>query len=489
MSTHLPNVERFPQSYKSSYFPTLNALLDNRLTKLNFLSVPDGSSDSCKLTNYTTCALLIKNRLENLRISDTFDDADENHIKSLFDLLYSRMNQFEKLRTVSIRKNTNQSIQVLEYITDACKTLKAIEFEFSSSGGEPDLSTMIDVDTNSNLEFSPRSNIKSLDGIVDASSFHKVFSYIIHKFPQLQNISLASTPNTEDTLVAQHTIVLLHNQISKIDNYFVSVKVNKSEIWDTIGNIWDATSELGSENLTIQYEEASEECRLSISKSKSSTRRTQLYPCHPHWAHAYFIENYGKYIGSLEFSFTIAENIYFSDVRELPENFLGHLITHCPHLKSLVIQYYILRRCSYYNMDLSKRLSLSLLSLDDCAIYAGALEQLSLFLPRLKTLRLGIDLNFFCNSGDAEIDTAVDVNEIVMPYTIIDEVLFGKQEDEPLYLKFFSLGEQKHYIYKCEEKNEDEMDIKEIDEVEYLDGNYGKHYYICSQTLPRFSFW
>ncbi|CAO3619528.1 unnamed protein product [Mucor hiemalis] len=151
----------------------------------------------------------------------------------------------------------------------------------------------------------------------------------------------------------------------------------------------------------------------------------------------------------------------------------------------------MLRRSPYVNFDLSKKLLLSLLCIKYCSFYAGALEQLSFSLPKLKKLQLGFFINYCRKDEDITTDEPTDeALEIIMPHTTIDCIEFEHPGEEPFYLKFYSLSEQKYYRYLVDFDFEvtDERHKKLISEEEYLDNDDEKHYYICSQTLPTFIF-
>ncbi|CAO3619532.1 unnamed protein product [Mucor hiemalis] len=296
LSTHLPNVERFSSSQRISYLPIVNALLNNRLIHLKNLENPNIYATESDVTNYSTCALLMKDRIKELQICDTFDAIkDPKQAKSLFNLLYNNLHQFDKLSTLSIKNDTNEVIKDLEYITSACKTLEELSFNFSSLKNLTHVSPTAFRAFDTISEFVPELSIKSIKGYVKTADFYKVFSYIIHKFPQLQNFSLSV--NTKDPAITDNqTITLLQKNMSKFNNCSVSIKVNNDTVWDIIGGAWVETSKLGSEHLEIDYSEEREQCELAIQKrkKKETPTVTRVYPSYDDsWVHNSFIENYG----------------------------------------------------------------------------------------------------------------------------------------------------------------------------------------------------
>lgn len=96
LSTHLPHVERFSYSNQISYFPIVNALLNNQSIHLKSLAKPNIYATVSDISNYSTCALLMRDRLNKLQICDIFDDIkDPKQAKSLFNLFYNNLHQFD----------------------------------------------------------------------------------------------------------------------------------------------------------------------------------------------------------------------------------------------------------------------------------------------------------------------------------------------------------------------------------------------------------
>lgn len=97
----------------------------------------------------------MKDRLENFEICNTsYAKKAAKQVESLFDLLYDKLNQFDKLSTLIVKKNTIKVIQALGYITHSCKTLEAMYFKFSFPAKDINSSTSIKSVSNSTIEFS-----------------------------------------------------------------------------------------------------------------------------------------------------------------------------------------------------------------------------------------------------------------------------------------------------------------------------------------------
>lgn len=223
----------------------------------------------------------------------------------------------------------------------------------------------------------------------------KVLTYIIHKFSQLQNLSLCARRDPL-TLTERHTIILMYQFLPRLDKFTIEgLRVHQNTIWNAIGTHWVTTAKLGSEHIKFQYEEhvsMNQQCDLSINNENGSMETMMNYS-HPDWdddwKHIDFVENYGKYIGKLELKFGLMESYVDSDLYDLPQNFMAHTIKHCTNFKSLAIESFVLRRFRSSALNLSRKLSLDELSFRHCMIYAGVLEQMSLFMPILGRFRLG----------------------------------------------------------------------------------------------------
>lgn len=384
---------------------------------------------------------------------------------------------------------TQDEIQVLEHITKTCKTLKDIVFRFTDPSNEYSSSLLTD---NAILDMEPNCNIESINGTIRMSRFHRVFSYIILKFPRLQQSVL--TISLGDTILVDYrTIILLYQHLSKLSKCSVEyLRFDQQTIWDAIGNHWNGASKLGGEDLELRYDNTYLKSQLSISKDENSTK-TSFVINHFNLLHISFLENYGKYIGSLEFSFVTNDH----SCRDLPDNFMTHISTHCPHLKSLTIEGCAFRRLSYFEIDLRRKLSLSKLTFHKCLIYAGVLEQLSFFVSKIELFHMGYDLQYRHNVEDisATPDLLVDrIPEIVMPHTTINQLTlrFVKYTyDNSIFIKLYPSTEQNYYFYRIdhEDRNCCYKDIKkEVSEEEFLRTTEGNRIYICCQNISKFAF-
>ncbi|CAO3619461.1 unnamed protein product [Mucor hiemalis] len=416
--------------------------------------------------------------------------------KPYFDRLYNNLSQFEKLSAINIRRDTHEEIQVLDYVVEACKTLEKITFDFlSPNDGTNPPPLIIDNESVVISRSTPRGNIKSIKGGVNAGSFPKVLSYIIHKFPQLQNLSLCARRDPL-TLTKHHTIILMYQFLPRLDKFTVEgLRVHQNTIWDAIGTHWATKAKLGSEHIIFQYEEhvsMNQQCDLSINNQNGSIE-TMVNYSHPNWnddwIHIDFVENYGKYIGKLELKFGLRESYVESDLYDLPRNFMAHTIKHCTNIKSLALESFVLRRFRSSTLNLSRKLSLDELTFRHCMIYDGVLEQMSLFMPVLKRFRLGMQVKIQPNDTDDTPDLRYRTVDIVMPYTLIRAFSFEGSWEEHAYVKVYPMADQQYFYYRFDfEESDDNKFRKAISEDEFLVDNYHPHFYICCQYMPFFRF-
>ncbi|CAO3633381.1 unnamed protein product [Mucor hiemalis] len=425
LSSYLPNIEAFSESTKTHYLLTMNALLDSQLTRLKSLKKPSDSPESSEVANYTTCALLMKDRLEELHIRDR---AHPQASRASF------------------------------------KDLK------------------------------PRTNIKLIDGYVNSSGVCTVIPYILRKFPQLQKFSLGV--RGEDSIVTDaDTINDLFKLMSEIESFDIhGLRADPNAAWDIVGNRLVASSNPGSESVTFSYlgnYSPVQICSLSFHKKDGFTDSAFVvrYPTwERNWVNLDFVKKNGKYLRGVRIEYSNREFILSPhDPKELPDNFMRHIIAHCPNLKKLYIESFILRRHSYFKMDLHEKLSLDKFVLHGCVLYPGALEQLSICVPYIGNLEIS-GLTYSTNTEDGptalnfKLENAI---EIFMPHTTIDSITIYQDQDEPIYVQIHSLKEKKSYFYYCDFMVETDDYFKRVTEKEFYSKSRDTHVYICSKTKPE----
>lgn len=162
LQTCLPNLEAYLNLRLDAYAPLLDALANSRLPRLKRIDEPEnGMSEREGVGEYVVCALLMKDRLENIVIADNFRFPDErNSDKYFFNRLYSQIHHFKKLTSINITRTTNKVIDMLEHITQSCEHLNSIIFDLEPKARDKPVNTDISVDMIST--FTPRAHVQYL---------------------------------------------------------------------------------------------------------------------------------------------------------------------------------------------------------------------------------------------------------------------------------------------------------------------------------------
>lgn len=492
LTTYLPNVEFFYEPYKSEYLHTMNALLDSQLTRLKSLREPFQTSGLCEIANYTTCALLMKDRLSELHVSDRYwSMTDANIGESYLGRLYDKLHQFNKLEILHIDRKTNKEVEMLEYIVESCKTLRELNFNFASYNNL----ARSQVYGASYATLIPRSNVKTINGYINALSISTVIPYIIRKFLQLQKIVMKVRTDIP-IYTDEDTINSLYEFLANVKEFSINgLGANPDTAWDIVGNRWVAASAPGSEGVTFAHNgtrSTVQMCSISLRRENGLTNTcfAVKYPrWNRNWINLEFVKKYGEYLQMILIEYSVGDELgTIDELRELPDNFVEQVITHCPNLNTLSFEGFNLRPFPYFKMDSCKEFSLCKFSLLSCAVYPGALEQLSLSITHIQHFYLSIWQNHSRNVevGFTGLDFPIENSiEIIMPYTSIDMITIEQHEEEPIYVKLYSFEEKSSCFYYCDLMIEGNDHLKEITEEEYFSRNHCRHINIFSDTIPE----
>ncbi|CAO3608936.1 unnamed protein product [Mucor hiemalis] len=313
----------------------MNALLDSQLTRLKSLREPFPTSGLCEIANYTTCALLMKDRLSELHVSDRYwSMTDANIGESYLGRLYDKLHQFNKLEILHIDRKTNKEVEMLEYIVESCKTLRELNFNFASYNNL----ARSQVYGASYATLIPRSNVKTINGYINALSISTVIPYIIRKFLQLQKIVMKVRTDIS-IYTDEDTIDSLYEFLANVKEFSINgLGANPDTAWDIVGNRWVAASAPGSEGR--KRPDKYMLCR-------------QVSPLDRNWINLEFVKKYGEYLQMVLIEYCVGDEFgTIDELRELPDNFVQQVITHCPNLNTLSFEGFNLRPFPYFKMDL-----------------------------------------------------------------------------------------------------------------------------------------
>ena len=125
---NLSRLQHLETPLKFPYLPLIDALIQGKLTELNFINEPV-HYDFAALDNYATCVLLLIDRLKNFTLFDISftiiaSMAEDFGKLSFFYKRMSRtMDQSQSFTTLTVRKRISDYITYVESIMKKCKQL------------------------------------------------------------------------------------------------------------------------------------------------------------------------------------------------------------------------------------------------------------------------------------------------------------------------------------------------------------------------------
>ncbi|CAO3643673.1 unnamed protein product [Mucor hiemalis] len=140
-------------------------------------------------------------------------------------------------------------------------------------------------------------------------------------------------------------------------------------------------------------------------------------------------------------------------------------------------------------MDLPKNFALSNLFFEDCLIYAGALEQISASVSRIKKLHLGMGLQYCSQNEDLNAESnspTTEIYEFDMPHTKIDLVHLQSFAMRTIAVKVFAVVKRKHYYYRFDHSEDGSYET--IREYDYLNLDRCTRVNIKCRTKPELHF-
>lgn len=463
----LSNLEAINDYAQISFVPVMDALLDSRLKHLKRIQSPGSSTTSYdNVFIYVSCALLLKDRLENLSITG-ISDKDDNVLHS-FGRLSARINQFSRLKELYISKQTTDAILFLDNIIESCPpSLESIRFRITIDRESIQTNTHFSIDEISTLV--PRPNIKHFQNFGGLFSEGNIFTYVEHKFPQLDFLRLELSENTTTQKISSETLEQFLHYMSRIKKPSVSVYLDYNNIIKSFGNFWKATSAPGREAIKFNYSKhysshGYEQC-LSLNQDLRLERRFSSFksvlPLDSGWAHVKFLEENGKFLRSVVYS-------CISDETKPPFDLITHTLIHCPSIQVINLEY--LKLIPLDDTPSNEKYSLDELLLRNCTIQQGGLEWLSTVLAEVRNLQL-IDENF--RYGDCL--------AIMMPQTKVDEVVIGVSYEHLRYVKLLCAINGSYSYYKLDNE---QVKVLPSTEEEYLDADELDCLEVCFKTKP-----
>lgn len=470
-STYLPNLEELIDFSSVIYTPVKLAVVHSQMQPLKILGVSSFSMDEQDVEEYIECAIMMKDSLENLYITDCsnfeVDPIDNGHL--LFDRLYDKLDQFNRLKEIEFRKDTNEGILLLDSIVESCPTLEQIVWRL-----KPDDTLQNNRMVSSNSiasRFVPRTNIKRFlcnDG--KKALDIKTVIYLMHKFPQLD---VCSAGLHESTISNKPVLNQFMHYLSKTKIFFVEdIVLDHDVMIEAMSNFLGGakgcatfrySDSVSQESLSVYYN------TLLIKYPLSSTFDDRG------WKHVEFLKKNGKLLGRIEYAIQLGDNNLLPERMELPEDIISHTCAYCPWIREIYFRDCTLKRLGNLPSEIQ---SLDQLSFWHCRIHEGVLESLSTVLSKLKILDIS--------------DTWFDSGVINLPHTQIDQIEFDFPTDCTRYVKVTHTvdGSNYYHVLKIDADTEEEFDALPSTEEEFLGASVQDRFevYCKTNSVIKFSF-
>lgn len=387
-STYLPNLECILDvQYGITYTAVKQALIGSRLKNLRRIENLYNLSIFDLPVTYMSCALLMNDRLENLYILDCIRPNVNAEQQVLSNRLFSRLGQFSHLKEITVQKETNESILLLEEIVESCLGLEGIVLSACISDVEQS-NSKISIDSIV-TKFTPRANVKSFTtGFLLECLDDKLLAYIMHKFPRLERCYIGNEACSElsEQMIIQFMHFCLKLKYFKIDQ----LGVNHDAIVKIMGRLWKDTSAYGKERVNFFYTNyptgVPKECKLSFDPTGTTISYFMRSP--PDlwsWKHTEFLRQNGKFLKSVNYN--IFASGFHSGLERvsLPDDTISLIFAYCPWIENLSFS-----QCSLSAVGIlpSEKRVLNELSFTECRLNDGILECLSTVLSEVKHLKL-----------------------------------------------------------------------------------------------------
>lgn len=442
ISNCLPNLVQFDCLFMRTYIPILDALTNSRLNSLSNLEFPLPRANGYEVYLYNSCAKLMADRLEELLITDNYKPIDQIDKKTYIKRFCSQLDRFKKLVDIRVHTATEEPIQLLEDIIENCSSLKRISFYRVHHDGN----NLVTREQSAISRYIPRNNIEKFTTNTNIIDDQEFLSYITHKFPCLQNLELTS--RLYNNPIDQNKLKQLMFYLIKFESFSVEgLNVDYDVITKTLGDFWSVTAKPGSVEVHFLYRQNEQDTSLYLEQ-----RFTEVTYRNLDFRNGYydFIENNGKFLGSLELSF-----LMFNQVSEgvLPKNFITYTLVHCPHIRSLSLSSWTIKE---FTIGPIEKRTLDTLSFSGCNIHDGALESLSAAFTEINNLEIP-HCNFnVCDEGRRVLSSP---QKIMLPHTKINAVKVGYIKQIKCYsvrdkeYRYFSLANGKKHVVPSNEEN------------------------------------
>lgn len=434
LNTYLPNLESLGLDVLCSYISVLEALANSQLKSLKRLSLPLREMEKSEMALYKSCAISMKNHLEDLQLADDDESNYPSEERILFNRLRSQLHQFRKVHTIEIRNTTTRPAQLLDDVIENCPSLRCIEFHLTHNVRIP-----VVEEENEVSRYIPRNNIEKITTDATIILNLGLLSYIAHKLPSLPKLIIHPSTNGPIQLFPYRLEQLL-TLLKKYKQFYVSgLRVDLDIFTRKLGDFWNATTvKPGTMHVRFFYTDHKSQGNFHLQNGELAINCSTFDFRSGHYL---FTKMNGSFIGKL---CLFNEVFRMAEAKILPKDFITRTFQHCPNIQRLRMQGWTLEK---FTTGRAKKRSLKILELSHCQIGTGALELISSVLLEVKHLQIGSN-TFKAGEGD---NTSA-ANEIIMlPHTKVDLVtLENDYINSSRQVQCYSVTDKEHRYFQLD---------------------------------------
>lgn len=472
--SNLPNLQHFDSS-TPCFQLIADALIESKLNNLTTL----GDPLRIPFTNeYVTCALLMKDRLQNAVL-------EGNELP--YYRLHSKLDQFKKLEEIIVDKAFTKFVEEFDPILEKCANLRKIVVRYDLYLDEHMEIAQWEEEIDAPFVYKPNPEIYSLQIKNSFQAQSGLLTYIMHKYPNLKTLRL-----TKGDIEVTNMSIFRRccTYLSKIENlYMERINTDVERISEVGGSCWEAMRSKQPNKLIdfrIEPNVNSDDVLYTFENTPGRISTTLEFPvCEYNFQLMDLFIKYGDYVGDLHVSELTEELMIGTDDPAEDINSIENLIASirlCGKLNTLVFTFCFLKQP--YRKIVFKKDYLQKLSFEQCTINIALFNKFFTGIGRIDVLHME-ECKYLKYSKKP-----ISCVKLDMPNTTIGTVLFGNHSD-PCYSSkyiFFFISENykavdAYYKYDPKAKKNGYFKVSSVSEFE--DRKYAQciHLYIHCRSI------
>ncbi|RCI04499.1 hypothetical protein CU098_012773 [Rhizopus stolonifer] len=214
---HCPNLEELKLSYTCRLLWTrlLYELLEGNWKYLNVIPYPRENNE---LHSYCFTAMALQNRIRKLYVGDCTPVSNHQMLNSPFDMIISRLKQFECLQFLDIWLYNIRSLFEYNTIIDSCSELEELCIHHFRKETVPKSTLCSQLDHTSII---PNLRVLRLY-VVGIELSQDTLVYLMHKFPNLTLLFFESAYIPANSLFSSRVLEKFKRYTNRIDNLFIN---------------------------------------------------------------------------------------------------------------------------------------------------------------------------------------------------------------------------------------------------------------------------